>query len=102
MIISAPEYRNDTMTHYLHIALDQYMLPGISALVMLSIFSDISEAVPIVSGVLLLCGQGVRWYRDDVRKEKRHRLYERLVEKMLNGEIPYDSKVIEKLSESAD
>ena len=100
--MNAIELTEDRMNHFLHIALDQYMLPGLSALVMLSIFSDITEAVPIVSGVLLMGGQGVRWWKDEKRKEERHELFIKLAEKMLSGEIPYDPKVVDRLSESAD
>lgn len=92
----------NSMNHYLHILLDQYMLPGLSALIMLSLFSDISQAVPIVSGLLLMGGQGVRWWRDEQRKQERHKIFIRLSEKMLTGELPYDAKVVERLSESAD
>ncbi len=73
---------------------------GLLATLILTIpVQEIGIVVPIISGVLMLFGQGVRWYRDDQRKQKRHDLFLRIAEKMSDGTIPLDKEFLEKLDE---
>lgn len=73
---------------------------GLIATLILTIpVQEIGIVVPVISGVLMLFGQGVRWYRDDQRKQKRHDLFLRIAEKMSDGTIPLDKEFLGKLDE---
>ena len=91
------------MHYFIHQFVNEYAGPGIFATVLLTItMQDITLIVPIASGILVLIGQAVKWYRDDVRKQTRHDLFMAIGDKMMKGEIPYDGKFMEKLAEDAD
>lgn len=84
----------------LHHFFGDYAGFGLLATLILTIpVQEIGIVVPVISGVLVLFGQGVRWYRDDQRKQKRHELFERLAEKMINGDIPFNKDFLEKLDD---
>ena len=73
---------------------------GLIATLILTIpVQEIGIIIPVISGVLTLLGQGVRWYRDDQRKQKRHELFLRIAEKMADGTVPFDKEFLEKFDE---
>ena len=93
------------MNYIFHQFVSDYAGAGIFATLLLTIpvtLQDLSVLVPIASAILVLFGQGVRWYRDDKRKQERHDLFVRIGERMMAGEIPFNEKFMERLSDNAD
>lgn len=97
--------RAEHMNYIFHQFVSDYAGAGIFATLLLTIpvtLQDLSVLVPIASAILVLFGQGVRWYRDDKRKQERHDLFVKIGEKMMAGEIPFNEKFMERLSDNAD
>jgi hypothetical protein len=71
---------------------------GIIGTVLLTIpIQEIGAGVPIVSGLIVLIGQGIKWYVDNKRKQERHKLFLDIANKMLSGELKFDKDFIERL-----
>lgn len=88
------------MNIFLHNFAGDYAGLGLIATLILTIpVQEIGMVVPIVSGFLVLIGQGFRWYRDDQRKQARHEMFLKIAEKMTDGSIPFDKSFLEKLDE---
>ncbi len=88
------------MNIFFHHFTGDYAGLGLIATLLLTIpVQEIGIVVPIISGVLVIVGQGVRWYRDDQRKQKRHELFLRIAERMADGTIPLDKEFLGKLDE---
>jgi hypothetical protein len=72
---------------------------GILATIILTIpIQEIGATVPIISGALVLLGQGVKWYVDNKRKQERHKLFLDIGNKMLAGELKFDKEFLENLN----
>lgn len=82
---------------FAHLFLDDLAVPGWVSVIMLSVITELNAAVPIVSGILLLCGQGVRWYLEHKMKKERHGKAMLVLDKMLNDKIPINQEIVEKL-----
>lgn len=71
---------------------------GLIGTILLTIpVQEIGIIVPIISGVVMMFGQGVRWYRDDQRKQQRHHLFLDIASKMAEGKIPLDKEFLDRL-----
>ena len=88
------------MNVFFHHFTGDYAGLGLIATLILTIpVQEIGILLPAASGVLVLIGQGIRWYRDDQRKQKRHELFLKIADKMVSGEIAMDKDFLEKLDE---
>lgn len=83
-----------------HIFTSDYAGYGLIGTILLTIpIQEIGIIVPTISGALVVIGQGVRWYRDDRRKQQRHELFLKIADRMAEGTIPLDKEFLDKLDD---
>ncbi len=84
---------------FYHFTHDYAGLGLIGTLLLTIPINEIGATMPILSGILMVFGQGIRWYRDDKRKQRRHDIFCDIAQKMSDGKLPFDKEFLEKLNE---
>lgn len=98
--MQAATLESDKMNIFFHHLIVDYAGLGIMATIILTIpIGEIGAAASIISGTIVLIGQGIKWLADNKRKQERHRLFMDIGRKMMSGELKFDKEFLEKMDE---